>query len=112
MTKRLPNVTWALIPTGLADYPDFLRYMVLVENTALTAGPWFKLSVFGELGLNNGGRLVAREKSKSTRQTLSSISLPGHLTEYPRAGGGGLGSRASRSTKSSKSSKKSSSARK
>ena len=48
-------------PGGLADNPDFLRYMSLVENTA---GPWFKLSVFGELGLNNAGRRAARENRK------------------------------------------------
>ena len=66
--------------------------MSLVENTA---GRWFKLSVFGELGLNNVGRLEARENRKvlckvrrKPVQRRSSTSSPGCLTEYPRAGGG------------------------
>ena len=46
MTEWLPDARWAPVPGGLADKPDFLRYMSLVENTA---GPWFKLSVLGEL---------------------------------------------------------------
>ena len=41
MTQWLPD------PGGLADHLDFLLYMSLIGNTA---GPWFKLSVFGELG--------------------------------------------------------------
>ena len=61
MTQWLPDAAWAPVPGGLADHPDFLRYMSLVENTA---GPWFKLSVFGELGLNNAGRRAARENRK------------------------------------------------
>ena len=61
MTEWLPDARWAPVPGGLADHPDFLRYMSLVENTA---GPWFKLSVFGELGLNNAGRRAARENRK------------------------------------------------
>ena len=61
MTEWLPDARWAPVPGGLADNPDFLRYMSLVENTA---GPWFKLSVLGELGLNNAGRRAARENRK------------------------------------------------
>ena len=61
MTQWFPDAKWAPVPGGLADHPDFLRYMSLVENTA---GPWFKLSVFGELGLNNAGRRAARENRK------------------------------------------------
>ena len=53
-----PDAKWAPVPCGLADHPDFLLYMSLVENTA---GPWFKRSVFGKLGLNNAGRRAARE---------------------------------------------------
>ena len=61
MTGWFSDAKWAPVPGGLADHPDFLRYMSLVENTA---GPWFKLSVFGELGLNNAGRRAARENRK------------------------------------------------
>ena len=44
-----------------------IMHMSLVENTA---GPWFKLSVFGELGLNNRGRLAARENRKVFRKPV------------------------------------------
>ena len=43
-------------PCGLADHQDFLLYISLADNTA---APWFKLFVFGELRLNNGGLLAA-----------------------------------------------------
>ena len=65
MIPWFPDAIWAPVPGGLANHPDFLRYMSLVENTA---GPWFKLSVFGELGLNNGGRLAARENRNVFRK--------------------------------------------
>ena len=58
MIPWFPDAKWAPVPCCLADHPDFLRYMSLVENIA---GPWFKLSVFCELGLNNAGRRAARE---------------------------------------------------
>ena len=51
----------APVPGGLADHPDVLPYISLAENTA---APWFKLSVFGELRMNNGGLLAARENRK------------------------------------------------
>ena len=44
MTEWFPDATWAPVPCGLADHPDFLLYISLAENTA---APWFKLSVFG-----------------------------------------------------------------
>ena len=50
MTKWFLDATSAPVPGGWAARPDFVLYMSLVENTV---GPWFKLSVFGELGLNN-----------------------------------------------------------
>ena len=38
MTEWFPDATWSPVPCCLADHPDFLRHMSLVENTA---GPWF-----------------------------------------------------------------------
>ena len=60
-TEWLPDATWEPVPGGLADHTDFLLYMSLAENTA---GSWFKLPVFSELGLNNAGRTAAREYRK------------------------------------------------
>ena len=54
ITQWLPEDTQAQVPCGLADHPDVLQYISLAENTA---APWFKLSVFGELRLNNRGLL-------------------------------------------------------
>ena len=48
----------SLSPQQIGRPPRFLLYMSLVENTV---GPWFKLFVFGELGLNNAGSRAARE---------------------------------------------------
>ena len=85
MTQLVPDAAPA--PGRMADHPDFLRYMSLVENTA---GPWFKLSVSGELGLNNAGLPPKRrEKIERYWSWHSATSLPGRLTEYPRASGGG-----------------------
>ena len=73
MTQWFPDAKWAPVPGGLADHPEFLRYMRLVENTA---GPWFKLSVFGELGLNNAGRRAARENRKVFRKPVHPLPRP------------------------------------
>ena len=52
MIPWFQDTKWEPVPCCLADHPDFLLYMSLVDNS-VTMGPWFKLSVFGELGLNN-----------------------------------------------------------
>ena len=44
MAPGVQDTRWAPLLCGLADTPDFLLYISLVENTA---GPWFKLSMFG-----------------------------------------------------------------
>ena len=56
-----------------------------------TDGPWFNLSVSIELGLNNGGRLAARENlsqlfcewnaARDFPQIFSSTVSPGRLTD-------------------------------
>ena len=63
MIPWFQDTKWEPVPCCLADHPDFLLYMSLVDNS-VTMGPWFKLSVFGELGLNNWGRLKSRENPK------------------------------------------------
>ena len=51
MILWFPDAKWTPVSCCLADHPDFLVYMNLVENTAK---PWFKaFRVCGELGLNN-----------------------------------------------------------
>ena len=110
MPVRTRTCSWAPVLCRLADHPDFLQYMILVEKTV---GPWFKLSVFGKLGLNNKGRLAARENRKVFCKPFihflarQPAGMMRHLTNYPRAGDGG--SSASRTTISSKSCKKTSS---
>ena len=84
MTERFPDATWAPVPCGLADHPDFLRYMSLVENTA---GLWFKLSVFGELGLNSAGRRAARKNSICFRRFVLASGNNNSPGRTPRAHG-------------------------
>ena len=75
ITKLLPDATvatWAPVPCGLADHPDFLLYISLAENTA---APWFKF-VFGELSLNNGDLLAAGENGKIFRKPLNPLPCP------------------------------------
>ena len=70
MTQSLADATWEPVPGGLADHPDVLLYISLAENTA---APWFKLFVFGELRLNNGGLLAEGENRKVFRKPLNPL---------------------------------------
>ena len=65
MTKQFQDAPWTPVSCGLADQSDFLRYISLAKNTA---APLFKISVFGELRLNNGGLLAAGENRKVALQ--------------------------------------------
>ena len=68
------------VPGGLADHPDFLLYINLAESTA---APRFKLSVFGELRLNNGGLLAAEKIARYFANPLiHCLSLPPDRTMY------------------------------
>ena len=49
------------------------RFSAAAENTAAS---WFKLSVFGELRLNNGGLLAAGENRKLFRKPLNPLPHP------------------------------------
>ena len=102
MTQWLPDATAATrapVPGGLAYHRGFLQYTSLAENTT---GPCFKFSVFGKLGLNNGGLLAARKTRKVFRQPLGPPLAPGRhpVLLHPNAGGGI--SRASRMPSSTK----------
>ena len=78
MTEWFPDATWAPVPGGLADHPDFLLYISLAEKTA---APWFKLSVFGELRSSNGGLLAAGENRKVFANPLiHCLALPSDWT--------------------------------
>ena len=79
------------------------RFSAAAENTAAS---WFKLSVFGELRLNNGGLLAAGENRKLFRKPLNPLPHPAVWlnNEHPSAGCGR--SRTSGMPSSSKSIKK------
>ena len=82
MTQWLPDATAATrtpVPGGLAYHRVFLQNTSLAENTT---GPWFKFSVFGKLGLNNGGLLAARKTRKVFRQPLGPPLAPGRHPAY------------------------------
>ena len=80
------DATWTLLPCSLADHQDFLQYMSLAQNTA---GPWSKLSVFWELGLNSWGALGQEKIARysANHHQVTSTAWPGSLTEDPCAGG-------------------------
>ena len=65
---------------GLADHPDFLLYISLAENTAARL---FKIFVFCDLGLKNGGPLAAKENCKVFCKPLNLLTStsPGRPTE-------------------------------
>ena len=73
MTQWIPEATWEPVPGSLADHPDFLRYMSLADNTA---GSWLKLPLFGELRLNNAGRVAAKEKGMVFCQPFHLLPRP------------------------------------
>ena len=106
MIPWFPDAKWLPVPGGLEDYPDFLRYMSLAENTAV---PWFKIFVFGEAGRARikQRRAPSGERNlQGTLSTLLSTASPGSLTEHPSADEGE--SSASSMPSSSKSSEKTS----
>ena len=63
MTKWLPDVAWKPVPGGLASDPEFSSFVDLAkcENNPKTR---IMLSIFGQLGLNNQGRLLAKNERK------------------------------------------------
>jgi len=64
MQQWVPDAAWAPVPGGVASDPEFLRHCDLAASPN---EPWFKLTIFGELGLNNQARASARRERKVPR---------------------------------------------
>ena len=65
------DTKWAPVPGCLADHPELLLYLVLAENTA---GPWFKLSVFCEQGVNST-ELCCLEPSPAAKENCKVLQV-------------------------------------
>ena len=61
MSKWIPSATWDPVPGCLCSNGEFLADVDRPNNLTLS---WYKLPIFGELGLNNRGRTAARDKPK------------------------------------------------
>ena len=72
MTKWIPSATWDPVPGGLCSNGEFLADMDRADDQSLT---WFRLPIFGELGLNNRGRTAARDKRKVSFPSQSRIRI-------------------------------------
>ena len=57
MTSWIRDAKWEPISGGLCSNYEFLQYVEYANNPSKS---WFELPIFGELGLNNQGRLAAR----------------------------------------------------
>ena len=64
LTEHLRTCLGHNRPQPVSTITAFWDFSLVLITAGNTAGPWFKLSVFGELGLNNAGRRVAREDCK------------------------------------------------
>ena len=71
MTKWIPSATWDPVPGGLCSNGDFAD-MDRSDDQSLT---WFRLPIFGELGLNNLSLIAARDKRKVSFLSRSSILI-------------------------------------
>ena len=58
MTKLIPSATWEPVSSGLCSNGEFLANMDRPNDLTLS---WYKLPIFGELGLNNRGSIAARQ---------------------------------------------------
>ena len=72
MTKWIPSATWDPVPGGLCSNGEFLADMDRLNDLTLS---WYKLPIFGELGLNNRGRTAARDKRKVSFPSQSRIRI-------------------------------------
>ena len=64
--------TWDPVPGGLCSNGEFLADVDRSDDQSLT---WFRLPIFGEVGLNNLGCITARDKRKVSFPSLSSIFI-------------------------------------
>ena len=53
--------TWDPISGGLCSNKEFLQHMDIANNPSMS---WFNMHILGELGLNNQGRMAARNDRK------------------------------------------------
>ncbi len=72
MTHWIPSATWEPVPGGLCSSSGFQADMVRSTNEK---SPWFKLPIFGELRLNNLGRLEARRERKVSSPSFSALHI-------------------------------------
>ena len=72
MTNWIPSATWEPVPGGLCSSSSFLSDMARANNDK---SPWFRLPIFGDLGLNNQGRHEARKERKVSTLSLSVLHI-------------------------------------
>ncbi len=61
MTNWIRSATSEPVLGGLCSSSDFLADIARANNVK---SPWFRLPIFGDLGLNNQGRIEARKEQK------------------------------------------------
>ena len=76
MTKWIPSATWEPVSSGLCSNGEFLADMDRPNDLTLS---WYKLPIFGELGLNNRDRTTARDKRKVSFPSRSRIRIQRRL---------------------------------
>ena len=64
MMRNWLQEAWEPLPGGLADSPQFLDFS---QRAASLESSWFRLGIFGALGLNNRARADARTERKVLR---------------------------------------------
>ena len=67
MTNWIKSANWEPITGGLFSNCEFLNYLDYADSPSKT---WYKMPIFGEVGLNNQGRIA--EKSDRTCEDLRS----------------------------------------
>ena len=72
MTHWIPSATWEPVPGGLCSSSGFQADMDRANNEK---SPWFRLPIFGELRLNNLGRLEARRERKVSAPSFSALHI-------------------------------------
>ena len=73
MTKWIPSENWDPVPGGFCSNCEFLADMDCSVDQSL---PWFRLPIFGELGLNYRGSTAARDKRKVSFSVAVMHSYP------------------------------------
>jgi len=72
MMRNWLQEAWEPLPGGLADSPQFLDFS---QRAASLESSWFRLGIFGALGLNNRARADARTERKVLRP-LPALARP------------------------------------